>query len=72
MRMHLVGTFVLLLAAGAAFSALAQTTGPQNPPLVLRSLAGRDVFEFYCAPAMAATGKGTVRSPRRSRSRRRT
>lgn len=49
---------MLLLAVGPALAALAQTTGPRNPPLVIRSLAGRDLFEFYCAMCHGRDGKG--------------
>lgn len=52
--------FVLVLAMiGAAFSALAQTTPRPNPPLVIRSLAGGDLFEFYCATCHGRDGKGS-------------
>ena len=36
----------------------AQTTGPANPPLVLSSMYGRDLFEFYCATCHGRNGKG--------------
>lgn len=49
---------VVILALGGALSTLAQTTGPQNPPLVIRSLAGRDLFEFYCSACHGRDGKG--------------
>ena len=34
------------------------TTGPKTPPLVIASLYGRDLFEFYCAPCHGRDGKG--------------
>jgi mono/diheme cytochrome c family protein len=48
----------LFLAVAGGFEALAQTTGPANPPLMIRSLAGRDLFEFYCASCHGRDGKG--------------
>ncbi len=48
----------LLMAAGAAVAALAQTTGSRNPPLVIQSLAGKDLFEFYCATCHGRDAKG--------------
>jgi mono/diheme cytochrome c family protein len=35
-----------------------QTTGPTNPPLVISSMHGRDLFEFYCATCHGGDGKG--------------
>lgn len=50
----------LLVACGAtlAVAATAQTVGPQNPPLIIRSLAGKDSFEFYCAGCHGRDGRG--------------
>ena len=36
----------------------AQTAGQKNPPLVIQSMYGRDLFEFYCAPCHGRNGKG--------------
>lgn len=58
MRVNVVRGFALLMAVGAVFAAHAQTTGRQNPPLVIRSLAGRDLFEFYCATCHGRAGAG--------------
>jgi mono/diheme cytochrome c family protein len=44
----------MLLQAWAS----AQTTGPKNPSLVISSMAGRDLFEFYCAACHGRDGKG--------------
>ena len=44
----------VLLHAGAS----AQTTGPTNPPLVISSMYGRDLFEFYCASCHGRDGTG--------------
>ena len=49
---------VLVLAAGTALAGFAQTTGHRNPPLTIRSLAGRDLFEFYCATCHGRDGRG--------------
>jgi mono/diheme cytochrome c family protein len=43
---------------GTASGVLAQTTGHQNPPLVIQSVEGRDLFEFYCATCHGRDGTG--------------
>jgi mono/diheme cytochrome c family protein len=43
-----------LLHAGASV----QTTGRTNPPLVISSMYGRDLFEFYCAACHGRDGHG--------------
>lgn len=49
----------LALALGVAVTAaLAQTIGPQNPPLIIKSIAGKDSFEFYCAGCHGRDGQG--------------
>ena len=58
MRHQMLCGCVLLLATGGSLYALAQTTGPRNPPLVIRSLAGRDLFQSYCATCHGRDGKG--------------
>ena len=58
MRTYLTSVVALFLAGGAALVAVAQTTGPRNPPLVIRSLAGRDLFAFYCATCHGRKGTG--------------
>ena len=35
-----------------------QTTDRKNPEFIIRSVAGRDLFEFYCAPCHGRDGKG--------------
>ena len=35
-----------------------QTTGPKNRPLVISSMYGRDLFDFYCATCHGLDGKG--------------
>jgi mono/diheme cytochrome c family protein len=52
-----VGAFV---GAGLLQSwAFTQTTGPQNPSLVISSMYGRDLFEFYCASCHGRDGHGS-------------
>ena len=58
MRTYLTSVVALFLAGGAALVAVPQTTGPQNPPLVIRSLAGHDLFAFYCATCHGRKGTG--------------
>ena len=48
----LIGVFTLR-AGGAP-----QQTSPKNPPLVIDSLYGPDLFKFYCAPCHGRDGKG--------------
>ena len=38
--------------------AFGQQTGRKNPPLIMKSVAGRDLFEFYCAACHGRDGKG--------------
>jgi len=38
-----------------------QTTGRKNPDLVIKSVAGQDLFEFYCASCHGRDGKGNGR-----------
>ena len=51
---------LLLGAARAVWGAwpAGQTTGATNPPLVISSLYGRDLFEFYCASCHGRDGTG--------------
>jgi mono/diheme cytochrome c family protein len=46
------------LSASGGMLAVDQTTDRKNPDLVIRSVAGRDLFEFYCAPCHGRDGKG--------------
>ena len=48
----------LSVAVVTAVVAIAQDVGPQAPPLVIRSIDGRDSFEFYCAPCHGRDGGG--------------
>ena len=50
-----------LLPAGVAGAIAAEQAGAlqsPHPPLVIRSLAGRDLFEFYCASCHGRDGRG--------------
>ena len=58
LRHHIIRGCGFVISIGVALSGLAQTTGPRNPPLVIRSLAGRDLFELYCAACHGHDGKG--------------
>ena len=58
MRKHIVRACILTIVLGGGFGARAQTTGPRTPPLVIHSLAGRDLFDFYCATCHGRDGKG--------------
>jgi mono/diheme cytochrome c family protein len=59
--MSLVRRVTLVLAAIAAvtLTVTAQATIPGNPPLTIRSVAGRDLFEFYCATCHGRDGRGS-------------
>jgi mono/diheme cytochrome c family protein len=48
---------LLLAAFGLGVRGLAQTIR-ENPPLVIDSMYGPDVFKFYCAPCHGLDGKG--------------
>ena len=50
---------VLLLAIAVPTSGLSrQLPNPKAPDLVIKSLAGRDLFDFYCASCHGRDGKG--------------
>ena len=36
----------------------AQQTGPKSRPLIIASMSGRDLFEFYCTACHGRDGKG--------------
>jgi mono/diheme cytochrome c family protein len=57
-RLSLVLPLLVALPIVAPATPGAQTTGRQNPPLTIPSLAGRDLFEFYCATCHGRDGKG--------------
>ena len=47
----------VLVVAPLAFHAT-QVTGPKLPPLVIESMYGEDLFNFYCASCHGRDGKG--------------
>ncbi|MBZ5558067.1 MAG: cytochrome c [Acidobacteriia bacterium] len=57
---RIIGLCVIAGAWAGAMGAVvpAQTTGPRNPPLVIQSVEGRDLFEFYCATCHGRDGRG--------------
>ena len=58
----LFGGFAAVFLATAGFAA-AQAGGlqhpPPRPPLVISSMVGRDLFQFYCATCHGADAKGS-------------
>jgi mono/diheme cytochrome c family protein len=58
MKKHIVRGCVLTGILGVCYGAMAQTTGSPLPPLVIHSLEGRDLFEFYCATCHGRDGSG--------------
>jgi mono/diheme cytochrome c family protein len=58
MKKHMVRGCALALVLAVCHGALAQTTGTRLPSLTSPSLAGRDLFEFYCATCHGRDGKG--------------
>ncbi len=55
MKRLLIGVAVVLTGA---VMVVAQTTGAHNPPLAIRSMAGQDLFRFYCATCHGRDAKG--------------
>ena len=54
--------WALALAVSPARLVPAQETGRKNPDLVITSLVGRDLFDFYCASCHGRDGKGGGRA----------
>jgi len=56
----LLASLIGVFAGAALFQSLvfSQTTGPQKPSLVISSMYGRDLFEFYCAACHGRDGHG--------------
>ena len=60
----IVRTVIMVLAASLSFGVMPTAPRPQQtadrkvPDLVIRSLAGRDLFNFYCASCHGVDGKG--------------
>jgi mono/diheme cytochrome c family protein len=57
MRVVTVGVATGLGLCGVVAGAR-QTTGPRNPALVIPSMAGQDLFTFYCATCHGLDAKG--------------
>lgn len=57
-RLTVAGLIVLIWFAALGSTARLQTTGSTIPPLVIKSLDGRDLFRFYCATCHGTTGTG--------------
>jgi mono/diheme cytochrome c family protein len=57
-RLAVAGLIVLIWFAALGSTARLQTTGSTLPPLVIKSLDGRDLFRFYCATCHGTTATG--------------
>jgi mono/diheme cytochrome c family protein len=59
-RRRLVSACLVALIWFAALGVVArlQTTGGSLPPLAIKSVDGRDLFQFYCAACHGKTGVG--------------
>ena len=55
---HVVLVGALVAGIGAALRTSAQTPAPATPPLVVRSIAGQDLFAFYCATCHGRDARG--------------
>ena len=53
-----VGLSATLMVTPRLPALSAQTTKPTNPDMVIRSMAGNDLFQFYCASCHGVDGKG--------------
>lgn len=51
----------VVVGLGLPVLAAVQTTGRKSPDLVITSVAGQDLFEFYCASCHGRDGKGSGR-----------
>lgn len=52
----------LVLTTGLRPVGAAQTATPRTPDLVITSMVGRDLFEFYCSSCHGRDGKGGGRA----------
>jgi mono/diheme cytochrome c family protein len=57
-RLASLALVVLIWFAALGVTADLQTTGSAVPPLAIRSLDGRDLFQFYCASCHGRSGVG--------------
>src|SRR4249920_1295549 len=58
MKKYILPCCILIAILGAAAGGVTQTTGAPMPPLVIQSLTGRGLFDFYCATCHGRDGKG--------------
>ena len=58
MRTMGLRAIIVSIVTIAGTGAIAQTTGSTNPPLVIRSLSGEDLYRFYCAACHGQSGRG--------------
>ena len=59
LRLRVIAALLLAGGFGLCVPSFAQQTIRENPPLVIDSLYGPDVFAFYCAPCHGRDGKGS-------------
>ena len=59
LRLRAIAALLLTAVSGLWGRGDAQQTIRENPPLVIDSLYGPDVFAFYCAPCHGRDGKGS-------------
>jgi mono/diheme cytochrome c family protein len=52
----------VILVTGLPLLKASQTTVPTSPQVVITSMVGRDLFEFYCASCHGRDGKGGGRA----------
>ena len=59
-RMHarMTAVVALYVVLAGAIAVGGQTTGPRNPPLVIPSMSGQDLYNFYCATCHGLDAKG--------------
>src|SRR5215510_12500894 len=50
--------FAVLLVSASFGPATLRAQKPSTPPLVIDSMAGRDLFQFYCATCHGPDGRG--------------
>ena len=57
---HLPATLTLsaMLVVALSFGTAGQVTGPTRPPLIIPSLYGQDLYNYYCASCHGRDGKG--------------
>ena len=58
MRTFLVCAAAIVCLAAIEVCVGAQTTGSSNPPLVIHSVSGEDLFKFYCSSCHGRDGAG--------------